>query len=74
MIRAWIGWFLLGCLEAHGRRVNRAIVQQLDLAKMSDAQVSDVIHGRKLPPGTPGVTTLEGGGWLTRLPHRGRVS
>ncbi len=74
MIRAMIGRFVLGCLDAHARRVNRAIVQQLDLAKMTDAQVSDVIHGRPLAEGTPGVTTLDSAGWLTRMPHRGRVS
>lgn len=55
MIRALIGRFVMGCLDAHATQVHRATVSRIDLARMTDADISDLLHGRRLRPDSPGL-------------------
>lgn len=48
MIRALIGRFVLGCIEAHNDRSFRAKMRLVDPAKLTDAQLSDFMHGRAI--------------------------
>jgi hypothetical protein len=48
MIRVWIGGFLLGCIKAHKDRAWRAQMRIIDPAKLTDAQLSDFVHGRAI--------------------------
>jgi hypothetical protein len=46
MIRALIGRFVLGCIEAHKDRAFRAEIDKVDLSKLTERQLSDFVHGR----------------------------
>ncbi len=48
MIRALIGRFVLGCIEAHKGQRFLAKIEKVDLAKLTDAQISDFVHGRPI--------------------------
>lgn len=66
MIRAMIGRFILHCLDQAGEAANRKLlVHEVEFDRMSDQQVSDWIHGRKIDFSRTGCRTI---------PHRGRVS
>ena len=48
MIRALIGRFVLGCIEAHKGQLFLARIDKVDLAKLTDQQISDFVHGRAI--------------------------
>jgi len=48
MIRALIGRFVLGCIEAHKARAFRAEMRLVDPSKLTDQQLSDFLHGRAI--------------------------
>jgi hypothetical protein len=66
MIRALIGMFVLHCLDKAGERANRkAVVHEVDLARMTHAQGMNWIKGRPIDFSQTGCKTV---------PFRGRVS
>jgi hypothetical protein len=48
MIRALIGCFVLGCIEAHKDRTFRAQMRLVDPKRLTDQQLSDFVHGRMI--------------------------
>jgi hypothetical protein len=63
MIREWIGGFVLGCISAHKGQQFFARIDKVDLAKLTDRQLSDFVHGRSIDwnevkPAALGKTTI----------------
>ncbi len=48
MICTLIGRFVLHCIDKAKRCEAAAVVHQLDLDRMSDEQISDLVHGRRV--------------------------
>jgi hypothetical protein len=48
VIRAMLGGFMLGCIEAAKQRRFDVETRQVDLAKLTDREISDFVHGRKI--------------------------
>jgi hypothetical protein len=48
MIRALIGRFVQGCIDAHKRRQFLGKWSKVDFTKMTDAEVSAFVHGRPI--------------------------
>lgn len=46
MIRALIGGFILHCIDKAERRRARRQLRPIDISKLSDRQISDLVHGR----------------------------
>ena len=63
MVRAFLGGLIVGCIEAHALRKANIQVSRLDMSKMTDRDVSDVLHGRALRPGCPGVIPVPRRRW-----------
>lgn len=53
MIRAVLGRFFRHCIEQARAQEFRVKVEEIDLTRMSDRQISDLVHGRSFNPGVP---------------------
>ncbi len=59
MIRALIGRFVMGCLDAAAAETQRAaLVQEVHLDRMTDDEVSRWLAGHRLPAGHPALVPL----------------
>lgn len=59
MIREAIGRFVMGCLDAAAAETQRAaLVQEVHLDRMTDAEVAQWIAGHRLPAGHPALVPL----------------
>lgn len=48
MIRAAIGRFILRCIDAEKRRKYKFETRRIDFAKLTQSQISDLLHGRAI--------------------------
>lgn len=53
MIRALIGRFVLHCMEVDRRKRRGKIWRTLDLSRMTDGQISQLVHGRRVETFVP---------------------
>lgn len=58
MIRAAIGRFVMGCLDAAAAEVHRERVHRVDMDKMSDAELAAFLKGKALPEGHPALVPM----------------
>ena len=48
MIRAMLGGFMLACIEAAKQRRFDVQTRQVDLKQLTDGEISDFVHGRRI--------------------------